>query len=67
MPADIAGRLQVLERDLRTMIEPGGPVEAHFDEYQATTLRCVVNALLDVCGQVREIAGRLDSRPAGED
>ena len=53
--------LAVNERNLRALIEPDGPVQAHFDEYQATTIRCVVNGLLNLSHQVREMAGRLDA------
>jgi len=50
------------ERNLRELLDPDtGPLTPHFNAYQATTIRCVINCMLNISGQVREMAGLLEA------
>jgi len=60
--AEIDRSLAATERNLRELLNPDTtPLTPHFNAYQATTIRCVVNELLNLSREVREMAGLLEA------
>jgi len=57
--AAISSALDVNTRNMQSLVEHDGPAFAHFDQYQATTLLCIVNGLANVSKEVKEMADLL--------